>query len=93
MLTSAIAQYREKEQRRLEEEKMENDFKKKLMEKFCEDERLEQYNAMRRKQKEIELKKEVKFDFQDLKNKYRLRGNGKKNSDNISYRKNKKLRN
>lgn len=61
MLTSAIAQYREKEQRRLEEEKMENDFKKKLMEKFAEDERLEQYNAMRRKQKEIELKKEVNY--------------------------------
>jgi len=61
MLTSAIAQYKEKEQKRLEEEKMENDFKKKLMEKFIEDERLEQYNAMRRKQREIELKKEVKI--------------------------------
>ena len=59
MLTSAIAQYREKEQKRLEEERMENEFKKRLMEKFIEDERLEQYNAMRRKQKEIELKKEV----------------------------------
>lgn len=63
MLTSAIAQFREKENKRFEEEKMENDFKKKLMEKFAEDERLEQYNAMRRKQKEIELKKEVKIQF------------------------------
>jgi hypothetical protein len=61
MLTSAIAQYREKEKRRHEEESMENEFKKRLMEKFAEDERLEQYNAMRRKQKEIELKKEVKI--------------------------------
>lgn len=61
MLTSAIAQYREKEKKRQEEESMENEFKKRLMEKFAEDERLEQYNAMRRKQKEIELKKEVKI--------------------------------
>jgi len=61
MLTSKIAHFREKEQKRFEEEKMENEFKKKLMEKFAEDERLEQYNAMRRKQKEIELKKEVKI--------------------------------
>jgi len=60
MLSSAIAQYKEKEQKRLDEERLENDFKKKLMEKFAEDERLEQYNAMRRKQKEIDLKKEVK---------------------------------
>jgi hypothetical protein len=61
MLTSKIVHFREKEQKRFEEEKMENEFKKKLMEKFAEDERLEQYNAMRRKQKEIELKKEVKI--------------------------------
>ncbi len=59
MLSSAISQYKEKEQRRLEEERMENEFKKRLMEKYAEDERLEQYNAMRRKQREIDLKKEV----------------------------------
>jgi len=63
MLTSAIAQHKEKEFKRLEEEKLENDFKKKLMEKFAQDERLEQYNAMRRKQKEIDLKKEVSFSY------------------------------
>jgi hypothetical protein len=60
MLTSAIAQHKEKQQKRLDEEKLENEFKKKLMEKFAQDERLEQYNALRRKQKEIDLKKEVK---------------------------------
>ena len=70
---------------------MENEFKKKLMEKYAEDERLEQYNAMRRRQKEIDLKKEV--------NKYlivfklRLKNNGKKNLDNIIYKRPKKLMN
>ena len=59
MLTSAIEQFRVKEQKKKEEDRMENDFKKRLMEKFAEDEKLEQYNAIRRKQKEIELKKEV----------------------------------
>lgn len=59
MLTSAIDQFREKEMKRLDEERMENEFKKRLMEKFAEDERLEQYNALRRKQRELDLKKEV----------------------------------
>lgn len=61
MLTSAIEQFRVKEQKKKEEDRMENDFKKRLMEKFAEDEKLEQYNAIRRKQKEIELKKEVNY--------------------------------
>lgn len=60
MLQSAIDHLRVKEQRKKEEEVLEREFKKKLMEKFAEDERLEQYNAIRRKQKELELKKEVK---------------------------------
>jgi hypothetical protein len=59
MLQSAIEQMKIKDNRRKEEEIMEGVFKKKLMEKFSEDERLEQYNAQRRRQKEIELKKEV----------------------------------
>jgi hypothetical protein len=59
MLQSAIDHLRVKEQRKKEEEVLEREFKKKLMEKFAEDERLEQYNAIRRKQKELELKKEV----------------------------------
>ncbi len=63
MLQSAIDQLQIKELRKKEEERMESEFKKKLMEKFAEDERLEQYNAIKRKQKEIELKKEVKKFF------------------------------
>jgi hypothetical protein len=59
MLQSAIQQMQIKENRRKDEERMEGEFKKKLMEKFSDDERLEQYNAQRRRQKEIELKKEV----------------------------------
>jgi len=59
MLQSAIDHIRVKEIRKKEEEKLEAEFKKKLMEKFAEDERLEQFNAIRRKQKELELKKEV----------------------------------
>ena len=64
---------------------MENEFKKKLMEKFAEDERLEQYNAQKRRMKEIEFKKEVcSFKFYLL----RLKNNGKKNLFNTSFRKN-----
>lgn len=59
MLQSAIEQMKIKEERKKEEERMENEFKKKLMEKFKEDERLEQYNAIRRKQKELDLKNEI----------------------------------
>ena len=42
-----------------EEQKMENEFKRKLMEKYKEDEKLEQYNAIRRKQKELDYKNEI----------------------------------
>ncbi len=59
MLQSAIEQMNVKEDRRKDEERMEGEFKKRLMEKFSHDERLEQYNAQRRRTKEIELKKEV----------------------------------
>lgn len=59
MLQSAIDQFKIKERRKQEEELLEGEFKKKLMEKYAEDERLEQYNAIRRKQREIDLKKEV----------------------------------
>lgn len=65
MLQSAIDHLRVKEIRKKEEEKLENEFKKKLMEKFAEDERLEQYNAIRRKQKELELKKEVVIKYNE----------------------------
>lgn len=59
MLQSAIEHMEVKEERKKEVDKLENEFKKKLMEKFADDERLEQYNAQRRRIKEIELKKEV----------------------------------
>jgi len=50
-----------KEERKAQEEKLESEFKRKLMEKFAEDERLEQFNLQKRRMKEIELKKEVIF--------------------------------
>jgi hypothetical protein len=59
MLQSAIDHLKVKEIRKKEELILENEFKVKLMEKFEEDERLEQYNAVVRKQKELNLKKEV----------------------------------
>jgi hypothetical protein len=48
-----------KEARRREEDRLKNEFKKRLIEKFAADEKLEQYNAIRRKQKEMDYKKEV----------------------------------
>ena len=59
MLQSAIDQIKMKELRKKEEQKMENEFKRKLMEKYKEDEKLEQYNAIRRKQKELDYKNEI----------------------------------
>jgi hypothetical protein len=59
MLQCAIEQMQVKEARRREEERLENEFKKKLIEKFAEDEKLEQYNAIRRRQKELDYKNEV----------------------------------
>jgi hypothetical protein len=61
MLQAAIEHMQLKEERKREQDKMENEFKKKLMEKFAEDERLEQYNMQRRRMKEIEFKKEVRL--------------------------------
>jgi hypothetical protein len=63
MLQSAIEQMQLKEERKREEQMMENEFKKRLLEKFAQDERLEQYNAQRRKQRELDLKKEVNIKF------------------------------
>jgi hypothetical protein len=59
MLESAIRQFKEKENKKIDEKILENEYKKSLMIKYSEDEKLEQYNAMRRRQKEIDLKKEV----------------------------------
>ena len=59
MLESAIRQFKEKENKKIDEKILENEYKKSLMVKYAEDEKLEQFNAMRRRQKEIDLKKEV----------------------------------
>jgi hypothetical protein len=48
-----------KEEKRQEEKRMEGVFKKKMMEKFAEDDRIEQMNAQKRRMKELEHKKEV----------------------------------
>jgi len=48
-----------KAEREQEEKRMEEDFKRKLMDKFAEDERLEQMNAQRRRMRELEHKREV----------------------------------
>jgi len=48
-----------KEERKAEELRMEEEFKRKLMEKFAEDERLEQMNAQRRRMREQEHKRQV----------------------------------
>lgn len=44
---------------------MEDEFKQKLMEKFAEDERLEQMNAQRRRMRELEHKREIERLWQD----------------------------
>jgi hypothetical protein len=65
MLQCAIEQMQAKEARRKEEDRMENEFKKKLMEKYAADEKLEQYNVIRRKQKELDFKNEVEKQWQE----------------------------
>ena len=64
LLASAIEQMKFKEQRKKEEQEMEAEFKKKLMEQYAEDEKLEQYNMRRRKQRELDLKQEVEKQWQ-----------------------------
>lgn len=59
MLASAIEQAQMKEERKRLELEEEKEFKRKLLEKFKEDEKLEQFNMMRRKQKEMDYKKEI----------------------------------
>ena len=54
-----------KAERAAEEKKMEDEFKRKLMEKFAEDERLEQMNAQRRRMRELEHKRQVEKLWQE----------------------------
>lgn len=72
MLDSAIQAMRVKENIKREEEKLENEFKARLMEKFAEDERLEILNAQKRRMKEIELKKEIERQWQEKRRQYQL---------------------
>jgi hypothetical protein len=44
---------------------MEDEFKRKLMEKFAEDERLEQMNAQKRRMRELEHKREIERLWQE----------------------------
>ena len=53
-----------KEKRKKEEQEMEAEFKRRLMEQYAEDEKLEQYNMRRRKQRELDLKQEVERQWQ-----------------------------
>jgi len=48
-----------KAERALEEQRIEIEFKTKLMQKFAEDERLEQMNAQKRRMREAEHKRDV----------------------------------
>ena len=54
-----------KAERKAEELRMEDEFKRKLMEKYAEDDRLEQMNAQRRRMKELEHKREVERLWQE----------------------------
>merc|ERR1711957_1018175 len=72
MLSFAIRQFNEKENKKRDEERMENDFKNQLMEKYAADAKLEQFNAMRRRQKEIDLKQEIEKQWQEKLRQYHL---------------------
>ncbi len=63
-----------KKEREREEKGMEQVFKRKMLEKFAEDDRVEQMNAQRRRMKELEHKREVKKEVI-----FRLRGCGMRN--------------
>lgn len=59
MLASAIEQAKLKEERKRREQEEEKEFKRKLLEKFKEDEKFEQYSIIKKKQKELDYKKEI----------------------------------
>ena len=59
LLAAKAYQERVKVQRQEEEQRLEDEFKMKMMEKFAEDDRIEQMNQQRRRMKELEHKREV----------------------------------
>lgn len=54
-----------KAERAAEERRLEEDFKQKLLQKFAEDERLEQMNAQKRRMRELEHKREIERLWQE----------------------------
>ena len=54
-----------KAERAEEERRMEDEFKQKLMEKYAEDERLEQMNAQKRRMRQLEHKREIERLWQE----------------------------
>jgi hypothetical protein len=61
-----------KEERQAEEKRMEDEFKVKLMQKFAEDERLEQMNQQKRRMREAEHKREIEKLWQEKLAVYRV---------------------
>ena len=59
IINSAIKQMKLKEENKRKEKEMEEEFKRKLMEKFNNDEKLEMLNKQKRKEKEKEMKEEI----------------------------------
>ena len=70
MLEAAITAMKVKETIKQEELKIENEFKKGLMEKFAHDEKLEQLNTQKRRLKEFEYKKEIERQWQEKRIQY-----------------------
>jgi len=48
-----------KEEQVREEQRMEKEFRKRMLEKFAEDDKIEQMNAQKKRMKELEHKREV----------------------------------
>lgn len=61
-----------KAERLAEEKRMEDEFKRKMAEKFAEDERLEQMNAQKRRMRELEHKREIERLWQEKLAVYRV---------------------
>ena len=70
MLEALITAMKVKETIKQEENKVESEFKRKLMEKFADDERLEQLNSQKRRLKEFEYKKEIEKQWQEKRIQY-----------------------
>lgn len=61
-----------KKERQAEERAMEEDFRRKMLEKFAEDDRIDQMNAHKRRMKELEHKREVERLWKEKLEVYRL---------------------